>query len=90
MTDIDRIYEAALADEWEDRNRSGREIYPEWDAAIKKVRDARESLKDAVEVLKEAKDMVADSAEDDRISSLADEIGFLMKDLEKQAERMTA
>ena len=36
-TTVDRMFEAAVAEEWERQNRTGREICPEWDEAIKKV-----------------------------------------------------
>ena len=75
---------------WEEQNRTGAEIFPEWNTAVEKLRLAQESLKEAIDVLKEAAELVADSTEDDRISSIADEIGFLSKDLVKQTERMTA
>ena len=33
MTDVDRIYEAALADEWEEQNKSESDRFPDWDNA---------------------------------------------------------
>ena len=83
-------YELDCARAWEDQNKTGREIYPEWDNAVEKLRLAKEALKEAADVLKEAAEMVSDSADDDRITSLADEVGYLAKDIEKQTERMTA
>lgn len=83
-------YELEGARLWEEQNKTGREVYPEWENAIEKLRLAQESLKEAIDVLNEAAGMVQDSADDDRIKSLADEIGFLSKDLAKQTERMAA
>ena len=85
---VDRMIEAAAAEEWERQNRTGREICPEWDEATKKVEKARELMQDVVNVLKEAAEMVGLSCEMDRINSLSDEVEFLGKDMDKQAERM--
>ena len=87
-TTVDRMIEAAVAEEWEQQNRTGREICPEWDNAIKQIEKARELMQDAEELLKEAAEMVNASCETDRIASLADEIRFLGADMDKQTERM--
>ena len=87
-TTIDAMFEAAAAEEWEKQNRTGREICPEWDKAIKQIEKARDLLTDAENILNEAAEMVDLSCESDRIRSLEDEISFLGKDLEKQTERM--
>ena len=87
-TTIDAMFEAAVAEEWERQNRTGREICPEWDKAIKQIEKARDLLTDAENILNEAAEMVDLSCESDRIRSLEDEISFLGKDLEKQTERM--
>ena len=87
-TTVDRMFEAAVAEEWEQQNRTGREICPEWDNAIKQIEKARELMQDAEELLKEAAEMVNASCETDRIASLADEIRFLGADMDKQTERM--
>lgn len=83
--DLDRMYEAAMAQEWEERNAGD---YPGWLEAVKGIQAAVNWLHDAAEQLTTAAALVAGSSETDRISSLADEIEFLSKDLEKQAERM--
>ena len=88
--ELDRMYEAAVADDWEEKTRTSREMYPEWDEAVKRLKTAQALLSEAVDVLTGAAEMVADSTDDDRILSISDEIRFLGKDLEKQAERMTA
>ena len=87
-TTVDRMIEAAAAEEWEKQNRTGREICPEWDEAIKKVEKARELMQNVFDTLKEAAEMVGLSCEMDRINSLADGVDFLGKDMDKQAERM--
>lgn len=87
-TTLDAMFEAAVAEEWEKQNRTGREICPEWDKAIKQIEKARDLLTDAENILNEAAEMVDLSCESDRIRSLEDEIRFLGKDLEKQTERM--
>ena len=80
-TTIDAMFEAAVAEEWEKQNRTGREICPEWDKAIKQIEKARDLLTDAENILNEAAEMVGLSCEADRIRSLEDEISFLGKDL---------
>ena len=87
-TTVDRMFEAAVAEEWEKQNRTDREICPEWEDAIKQVVKARELMQDVFDTLKEAAEMVGLSCEMDRINSLADEVDFLGKDMDKQAERM--
>ena len=89
VSELALIYEAALADEWEELNRPNKDIFPEWNSAVKKVESARELLKEAVEALKDAAKMIPDTGDDDRINSLADEIEFLAGDVEKQKGRMT-
>ena len=88
-TTLDRMYEAAVAEEWEKQNRTGRELSPEWDEAIKTVEKVADILSDAKDTMGTAAELVGLSCEVDRINSLADEIGFLMADVKKQAERMT-
>ena len=83
--DLDRMYEAALAQDWEELNAGN---YPEWDEAAQKIKTADALLAEAKDLLEAAAGLVEGSAEEDLISSLADEIGFLGKDLEKQTERM--
>lgn len=87
-TTLDAMFEAAVAEEWEKQNRTGREICPEWDKAIKQIEKARDLLTDAENILNEAAEMVDLSCESDRIRSLEDEIRFLGNDLDKQTERM--
>lgn len=82
-TELDRMYEAALADDWEDRNQH----HPGREDAIGNLKSATAFLMEAVDVLKEAQE-AADMTQTDRIGSLADEVGFLLKDIEKQIERM--
>ena len=87
-TELDMMYEAAVADDWEEQNKPAAMVYPEWVLAIKKVQTAQAMLSEAVELLKDAAEMIPDSREDDRILSIADEVEFLLQDLQKQEERM--
>lgn len=82
--ELDRMYEAALADDWEDRNQP----HPGREDAIGNLKSATAFLMEAVAVLKEAQGNMDGSPQCDRIGSLADEVGFLLKDIEKQIERM--
>lgn len=83
--DLDQMYEAAVADEWEDRNNHS---FPEWKTAVESMTKVGNWLKDTVATLNEAAHMVNGSSEEDRILSIASEISFLMEDLRKQTERM--
>lgn len=87
-TELDMMYEAAVADEWEEQNKPAAKVFPMWDTAIGNVKTAQARLTEAVELLKDAAEMIPDSREDDRILSIADEVEFLLQDLQKQEERM--
>ena len=69
MTDVDRIYEAALADEWEEQNRPESESFPDWKEATEKLKQARALISDAVTLIFEASNMVEGSTFEDRIAS---------------------
>ena len=88
MTDVDRIYEAALADEWEEQNKSERDKFPKWDEAIKKLQVAKTTLVAAASLLYEARDMIEESTQEDRIASLAEDTDNLAAEVAKQIERM--
>ena len=49
--ELDRMYEAAIADEWEELNKPPVRKYPEWNDAINKIESARELLSEAAELL---------------------------------------
>ena len=83
-TELDRMYEAALADDWEEQNQP----HPGTVVAIVGLKSATAFLSEAIDVLKEAQEHMDGSSHYDRIGSLADEVGFLLKDIEKQIERM--
>jgi len=86
--ELDRMYEAAIADEWEEINKTPERKYPEWNDAIKKIESARELLSEAAEILKAGAELVEGSFEDDRILSLQSEAYYLAADVTKQVERM--
>ena len=86
--ELDRMYEAAIADEWEEINRTPERKYPEWNEAIKKLEAAKELLSEASEILTKSAQLVAGSYEDDRILSLQSEAYYLAADVTKQMERM--
>ena len=88
-TELDRIYEAAIADEWEELTKPPEK--PEgWQDACKKIVSAVDLLREAVETLKEAAEMVEGTVKVDRIRCLESETYYLAADVEKQAERMKA
>ena len=82
--ELDRMYEAALADDWEEQTRP----HPGREDAIVNLKSATAFLSEAIDVLKEAQERMDGSSQYDRIGSLADEVGFLLTDIEKQIERM--
>ena len=82
-TELDRMMEAALADDWEEFTRP-----PEWEETRKKLQTAINLLNEAKETLLEAKGECDGTPEEFRIGSLADEVGFLSGDIEKQLKRM--
>ena len=88
MTDVDRIYEAALADEWEEQNRPERDSFPEWDKAVKKLQIAFTVVVAAVAQIEMAKGMVEGSTQEDRIGSLQDDMEALAIAIYEQRERM--
>lgn len=83
--ELDRMYEAAVAQDWEEQNAGNT---PEWESAIKAIRIAGNLLTEANAKLTEAAKLVKWSAERYRIESLADEISWMAKDIAKQMERM--
>ena len=88
MTDVDRIYEAALADEWEEQNKSERDNFPKWDEAIKKLQTAKAAVVAAVAMIYEASEMLEGSTQEDRIASIACDIDTKSTALYGQIERM--
>ena len=82
-TELELMLEAAMQDEWEDITRP-----PEWEETRKKLQTAINLLNEAKDVLNEAKDECNGTPEEYRIGSLADEVGFLSGDVEKQLKRM--
>ena len=88
MTDVDRIYEAALADEWEEQNKSERDSFPKWDEAIRKLQIAKTTIAAAVAMSYEASEMLEGSTQEDRIASIACDIDTKATALFGQLERM--
>ena len=88
MTDVDRIYEAALADEWEEQNKSERDNFPDWDKAIRKLRVAKATILATVSLVCSIADHVEGSTQEDRIRSIADDLATLSEEVAQQIERM--
>ena len=88
MTDVDRIYEAALEDEWEEQNKSERDNFPEWDKAIKNLYCAKTTISAAVEFLTKAAAYVEGSRHEDRIGSLANSLEDITTEIIMQIKRM--
>lgn len=88
MTDVDRIYESALADEWEEQNKSERDNFPDWDKAIRKLHVAKATIVAAVALVCSSADHVEGSTQEDRIRSIADDLDNLAEEVAQQIERM--
>ena len=88
MEELDRIYEAAVADDLEEQNRQEKDKFPQWDEATKKIAEAEKALAKAVGLLSDSGELIEGSSEEDRIFSLSDEAERLWKDVQKQIERM--
>ena len=80
--------ESVAAAQWEEQTKTGQELCPEWDNAIKEFEKALDWMNDVASKLDEVAEMVGLSCEADRIRSLEDEVRFLYKDMNKQIERM--
>ena len=90
MADVDRIYEAELADEWEEQNRPESEGFPQWKEAVEKLTLAKESIAAAVSLIFEASDMVEGSTFEDRIASFGSCFEDHRAALSTMTERMKA
>lgn len=85
---METTLEAVAAAQWEEQTKTGPELFPEWDNAIKEFEKALDWMNDVSSKLDEVAEMVGLSCEADRIRSLEDEVRFLYKDMNKQIERM--
>lgn len=83
--ELDRMYETAVAQDWEEQNAVDR---TGWNDAISLIEKAIESLQEAKNFLLDAAESVAYCGETDRISSLADEVSYLCNDADTQKGRM--
>lgn len=88
MEELDRIYEAAVADDWEEQNRQEKDNFPKWDVAVGGLKIAKATIAAAAAILYEARDRVEGSTQEDRIASLAEECDTLAEEVAKQIERM--
>ena len=88
MADVDRIDEAALADEWEEQNKTERDNFPEWERAKNKLKVAKATLAAAAAIICESQYMVEGSTQEDRIASLANAADELAAEVASQIERM--
>ena len=88
MTDVDRIYESALADEWEEQNRPESESFPKWKDAIAKLTLAKTAILAAAGLIAEASEMVEGSTFEDRIASFVQAFDGHVEAIAHIAERM--
>ena len=88
MTDVDMIYEAAVADDWEEQNRPESEGFPNWKDATAKMTLAKASLVAAAALISEASEMVEGSTQEDRIASLSAETDSIAASVANLIERM--
>lgn len=88
MGELDRIYEAAVADDWEEQNKPESESFPKWKEATEKLTRARVAIYAAVGLISEAAEMVEGSTQEDRIASLASTLEDTAATVANQIERM--
>lgn len=88
MEELDRIYEAAVADDWEEQNKQEKDSFPEWDKAIKNLYCAKATLSLAVGLLTKAAAHVEGSTQEDRIASLSNSLEDIATQIAIQIERM--
>ena len=87
-TELDRMYEAALADDWEEQNRPESEKFPNWEKAVSGLQIAKATLAAAAAILYEAQEMIEGSTQEDRIGSLAASVDEMAAEVAQQIERM--
>lgn len=88
MSELDRIYEAAVADDWEEQNKPESESFPNWKEATEKLKTARLAIFSASGLISEAAEMVEGSTQEDRIASLASTLEDMAATVANQIERM--
>lgn len=88
MGELDRIYEAAVADDWEEQNKPESESFPNWKEATEKLKTARLAIFSASGLISEAAEMVEGSTQEDRIASLANSLEDIATEIIVQIERM--
>ena len=86
--DVDAMWEADAAAEWERINECESDKYPYWTNAEYKLSDAQKLLSKAEDCLGEAAEYVKDSSQDDRIMSLMDDASKLYDAIYEQLQRM--
>ena len=86
--DVDAMYEASVAKEWEKLNATQEDEFPEWNNALDCVETALNLLSNAEDRLYEASRHVEGSPEYDRIVSLAMSVSDLYDHILDQDQRM--
>lgn len=86
--DVDAMYEASVARQWEELNASPEDDFPEWGNAIECIENALKLLSNAEDTLYEAAGYVEGSPEYDRIVSLAMGVSDLYDHILDQNQRM--
>ena len=86
--DVDAMWEADAAAEWERINECESDNYPNWCNAESKLGQAMSMLCKVEEMLNIAADYVAESSQEDRIMSLVDQVNALYDAVYDQKKRM--
>jgi len=86
--EVDALYEADVARQWEELNALPEDKYPEWNDAIKSIEKALTHLAKVQDLLYEASNHVTGSSEYDRIESLATSVSDLYDHIVNQRQRM--
>jgi len=86
--ELDRMYEAAIADEWEEQNRDSVDGETLRQAA-RSIRLAIEDFDTSCDLVNEASELLVDTPEGDRISSVLDDMEKIldsMKEMQRKWE----
>ena len=86
--DVDAMWEADAAAEWERLNDCESDHFPHWKSAENKMVSALRFLSDALDLLTDAAQDISGSSQEDRIDSLADDVSKIYDEVYQQKERM--
>lgn len=86
--DVDTLWEADAAMQWERENDCESDHFPGWRRAERSIEKAMKTLCDAEEMLLAASDHVKGSSQEDRLLALVDSVSELSDNVREQFNRM--